>query len=76
MDYVVIMLYSSSSIMAQERFGDSMYFLKKQILFALLGLSVLIVCKNLPYVLYRRLVYLILGVSLLSLILVLFPQVG
>ena len=72
----LVMLYSSSSIMAQERFGDSMYFLKRQILFVLLGLAALITCKNLPYTVYRRLVYLILGLSLLSLILVLFPQVG
>ena len=72
----LVMLYSSSSIMAQERFGDSMYFVKRQIVFALLGLAVLIVSKNLPYVFYRRLVYVILGVTLLSLIFVLLPHVG
>ncbi len=72
----LVMLYSSSSIVAQERFGDSLYFLKKQTLFVFLGLSVLIICKNLPYVVYRHLVYVILGISLLSLIIVLFPQVG
>jgi cell division protein FtsW len=72
----LVMLYSSSSIMAQERFGDSMYFVKRQIVFALVGLAVLIVSKNLPYVLYRRLVYVILGVTLLGLIIVLLPQVG
>jgi cell division protein FtsW len=72
----LVMLYSSSSIIAQERFGDSMYFVKRQIVFALLGLAVLIVSKNLPYVLYRRLVYVILGVTLLSLVIVLLPQVG
>jgi cell division protein FtsW len=70
------MLYSSSSIIAQERFGDSMYFVKRQIVFALLGLAVLIVSKNLPYAIYHRLVYVILGVTLLSLIVVLLPQVG
>ena len=72
----LVMLYSSSSIIAQQRFGDSMYFVKRQLLFALAGLAVLIVCKNLPYTLYRRLVYVILGVSLLSLIVVLVPTVG
>jgi cell division protein FtsW len=72
----LVMLYSSSSIMAQQRFGDSMYFVKKQSLFALMGLAVLILSKNLPYVFYRRLVYVILGMSLLSLIIVLLPQVG
>jgi cell division protein FtsW len=72
----LVMLYSSSSIVAQERFGDSMYFLKKQTLFVFLGLSILIICKNLPYVVYRHFVYVILGISLLSLVIVLFPQVG
>ena len=72
----LVMLYSSSSIIAQERFGDSMYFVKRQIVFALVGLAVLILCKNLPYVLYCRLVYVLLGVTLLSLIIVLLPQVG
>jgi cell division protein FtsW len=72
----LVMLYSSSSIMAQERFGDSMYFVKRQIVFALIGLAVLIISKNLPYVLYRRLAYVILGVTFLSLIIVLLPQVG
>jgi len=72
----LVMLYSSSSILAQERFGNSMYFVKRQIVFALVGLAVLIVSKNLPYVLYRRLVYVLLGVTLLSLIIVLLPQVG
>lgn len=72
----LVMLYSSSSIMAQQRFGDSMYFVKRQILFAFIGLAALIVSKNLPYVIYHRLVYVILGASLLSLLLVLLPQVG
>ena len=72
----LVMLYSSSSIIAQERFGDSMYFVKRQIVFALVGLAVLIVSKNLPYVLYCRLVYVLLGVTLLSLIIVLLPHVG
>jgi len=72
----LVMLYSSSSILAQERYGDSMYFVKRQIIFALFGTAVLIVSKNLPYLLYRRLVYVIVGVTLLSLIIVLLPHVG
>jgi cell division protein FtsW len=72
----LVMLYSSSSIIAQERFGDSMYFVKRQIVFALVGIVVLIISKNLPYVLYRRLVYVILGITLLSLVIVLLPHVG
>jgi cell division protein FtsW len=36
------MIYSSSSILAMERFKDAQYFLKKQILFVLLGLSIMV----------------------------------
>jgi cell division protein FtsW len=72
----LVMLYSSSSIMAEQRFGDSLYFVKRQVLFVLIGLAVLIVSKNLPYSLYRRLVYVILAVSILSLAFVLLPEVG
>ncbi len=72
----LVMLYSSSSIIAQQRFGDSMYFVKKQIIFTMVGIAVLIFSKNLPYFVYRRLVYVILAISLLSLIIVLLPQIG
>ena len=73
----LIMLYSSSSIIAEQRFGDSLYFLKRQIVFVFLGLAVLIVSKNLPYTIYgRKLVYILLTASFLSLVLVLLPQVG
>jgi cell division protein FtsW len=72
----LIMLYSSSSIIAQQRFGDSMYFVKRQLLFACCGVAALIVCKNLPYTLYRKSVYVVLAFSILSLIVVLLPQVG
>lgn len=73
----LIMLYSSSSIIAEQRFGDSLYFLKRQSIFVLLGLAVLIVSKSLPYTIYsRKLVYVLLAASFLSLVLVLLPQVG
>ncbi|MBW1980847.1 MAG: putative lipid II flippase FtsW [Deltaproteobacteria bacterium] len=72
----LVMLYSASSILAQQRFGDSLFFVKRQIIFALVGLALLIGSKNIPYKLYHRLVYLILAVCLLSLALVLLPQIG
>jgi cell division protein FtsW len=72
----IVMLYSASSIMAQERFGDGVYFVKRQFFFAIGGLGLLILCKNIPYSLYRRLAYIILAVSLLSLCLVLVPHIG
>lgn len=72
----LVMLYSASSILAEERFGDGMYFVKRQVFFSLAGLVLLIFTKNIPYALYRRLVYVILILSLLSLVMVLLPQIG
>jgi cell division protein FtsW len=63
----IIMVYSSSSVLAVKRFGDSYYFLKRQALFAVLGGMALVTCRYVPYVLYRKLVYpiLFLGMALL-----------
>ncbi|MCK5236002.1 MAG: FtsW/RodA/SpoVE family cell cycle protein, partial [Deltaproteobacteria bacterium] len=35
----IIMVYSTSFIVAQQRFGDEYFFVKKHVAFALLGLS-------------------------------------
>jgi cell division protein FtsW len=72
----LVMLYSASSIMAEVRYQDSMYFFKRQVIFAVAGLVLLFLVQHVHYTLYRRLVYVILGVSLLSLCLVLVPHLG
>jgi cell division protein FtsW len=72
----LVMLYSASSIMAEVRYHDSMYFFKRQVLFAIAGLVLLFFVQHLHYRLYRRLVYVILAVSILSLCLVLVPHFG
>lgn len=72
----LVMLYSASSIMAEVRYQDGMHFFKRQVIFTVVGLLLLSLVKNVHYSLYRRLVYVILGVSILSLSLVLVPQFG
>jgi len=72
----LVMLYSASSIMAQVRYQDGMYFFKRQAAFTVGGLILLFFVKNVHYSLYRRFVYVILGLSVLSLCLVLIPQFG
>ena len=72
----LVMLYSASSIMAEVRYQDSMYFFKRQVVFTVAGLILLFFVKNVHYSLYRRLIYVILGLSVLSLCLVLVPQLG
>lgn len=63
----IIMVYSSSSVLAAKRFGDNYYFLKRQALFAMLGGTALLICRYVPYMVYKKLVYpiLFLGIFLL-----------
>ncbi len=72
----LVAVYSASSILAAERFGDHYYYLKRQISFVLLGLLLMIIAKNINYLFYRRLVYFILGSSLVLLVLLLIPGLG
>ena len=51
----IVMVYSSSSALAFKKFGTEYYFLKKQMLFALLGIVALIICSRFPYRFFRSL---------------------
>lgn len=62
------MVYSASSALALKKFGSDYYFLKKQALFALVGILVLVVCKHFPYRMYRHLTYPLLLLSIVFLI--------
>ena len=72
----IIMVYSSSSISAADKCGTDTYYLKKQIAFAAAGFLMLFIARNLRYQVLKRFVYLILGLSVLSLVLLLIPGVG
>ncbi len=69
----IVMVYSSSGVMALERMGDEYYFLKKEVIFAAAGFLLMIVAAKLPYVWWRRLVYPILGLALIALVLSFIP---
>ena len=64
----IVMVYSASSAVALKKFGSDYLFLKKQAVFALIGLVGLVVCRHFPYRWYRPLVYPSLGLALASLI--------
>jgi len=72
----LVAIFSASSFLAAHRMGDSYYFLKKQAVFCLIGLCVMIFAKNIPTEMYRRLVYPALFVSMALLILLLVPGIG
>jgi len=65
------MIYSSSSIIALEKFKDGQYFLKKQLLFVFLGLTSMIIMTKVPYTKLRKWAYpgILLSVLLLCLLL-------
>ncbi len=62
----VVMVYSASSHIAIERFGDSAFFLKRQALFMFLGIAVMIFFRYFPYRLLRPFTY---GLLLMSFVL-------
>src|SRR5262250_2375968 len=70
------MLYSTSAVLAQLRHHDSLYFLKRQLLWAGFGLLGLWVMRSIPYSVQRRLAAPALLVTLVALILVLVPIFG
>jgi len=72
----LVAIYSASSLLAAHKLGDSYYYLKKQGVFCLLGLCLLIFAKNIPCTLYRKLTYPLLLLSLVLLVLLLVPGMG
>ncbi len=52
-----VMIYSSSSILATEKFRDGQFFLKKQLFFLCLGLGVMVLTTRIPYYKLRKLAW-------------------
>ncbi len=71
-----IMIFSASAILAQQRFGDNLYFLKRQLIFGALGLLMMFVLSRIDYRRLRGLAYPLLFVSFLLLALVYVPGIG
>jgi len=72
----VVMVYSTSYIMAMNRFGDEFFFMKKHLTYAFIGLVAFVAASRVPYTLYRKLVYPILILSAILLVLIYVPGIG
>jgi cell division protein FtsW len=72
----LVMVYSASAHLALYRVGDSSYYLKRQALFALIGIGALILARNINLSVLGRLVYPLLILSLFLLLAVLIPGLG
>ncbi len=72
----VVMVYSASMYSAEVYYGDKFYYMKKQILGAVLGTLAMFGAIRLPYEVIKKLRYVILGVSFVLLAAVFLPGIG
>ena len=71
-----VMIYSSSSILAMERYKDGQYFLKKQAFFVCIGVTTMLFLSRIHYSKLKHLAYPAVIISAVLLALVLIPHVG
>ncbi|WP_067931576.1 stage V sporulation protein E [Alicyclobacillus kakegawensis] len=67
----VTMVHSASSVVSVERFGDPFYFTKRQLLWAALGVALMLVLSGYDYHRWRRLAPAIAAISFVLLVVVL-----
>lgn len=72
----LVMVYSSSFILAQERTGSGFSFIRKQFAFAIIGVGGLLVAAQIPYEKWKSWAYPVLISAVMLLLLVLIPGVG
>ncbi|TLS50401.1 stage V sporulation protein E [Paenibacillus antri] len=72
----VVMVYSASAVMAFREYGDSFYYLKRQLIFAGLGLVAMYFTMNVDYWVWKKYAKIGLIVCFALLVVVLVPGIG
>ncbi|MBU1248301.1 MAG: FtsW/RodA/SpoVE family cell cycle protein, partial [Proteobacteria bacterium] len=72
----LIMVFSSSGIMAEQAYGDQYFFIKKQAIFFVLGLFSMYICAKLPRIIFYDLTYVWMTVSVILLGITAFTPLG
>ncbi len=72
----VVMLFSTSSLQARDRYGDSNYLLKRQLVWLLIGGAGCVAAASVPYPKLRGVCGPALAIGGVLLVLVLIPQIG
>lgn len=72
----VIMVYSASAVLAYHDYGDWYYYLKRQLLFAVLGIIAMYVTMNTDYLIWKKYAKVGLILCFGLLVLVLIPGIG
>jgi len=68
----IVMVFSASSATAAIEFGDSLYFTKRQMVFALAGIFLMIILMNIRFQKWKKLIFPIFLLAVIMLVLVLF----
>lgn len=72
----VVMVYSASAVLSYHEFGDWYYYLKRQLLFASLGIIAMLTIMNVDYWVWKKFAKIALIGGFVLLALVLIPGVG
>lgn len=72
----LVMIFSASYARALYETGDSAYFFKRQLMFAVVGIIAMLAVSRMRPELLRKLAFPVLGVSILFLVLVFVPGIG
>ncbi|AOZ91675.1 stage V sporulation protein E [Paenibacillus crassostreae] len=72
----IVMVYSAGSVLGFHDYGDSFYFVKRQLLFAGLGIAAMFVTANLDYRIWTKYAKAGLVICFIMLVIVLIPGIG
>jgi cell division protein FtsW len=72
----IVMIYSTSAIYANDRMNDSLYFIKRHLIYLLAGIFMMLVAMAVDMQTLKKLSKPIMAFSILLLVLVLIPNVG
>ena len=72
----LVMVFSASAVVAGNRFHDPGFFLKRQLVWLMLGLVLLHLVSRIDYIWWKRLAIPLLGLMAMLLVLVLVPSFG
>ena len=72
----VVMVYSASAVAAFHDYGDSYYYVKRQVIFAVLGIGAMMVTMNIDYQVWRKYAMPLLLICFVLLVIVLVPGIG
>lgn len=72
----LVMVYSASYILSQEKFGDGLYYFNHHLLYLIVGLACMAVCRFVDYRAWEKFAPALLGVGYLLMALTLVPGLG